>query len=97
VRSQTETFIARIQKLAKTIAEIDVLILAVVAENNHYIQPDIIKNGQEIQIINGRHAVVEKVMGAQEYVPNSIEFDAETMIQLITGPNMSGNRPICGS
>ena len=91
VRSQTETFIARIQKLAKTIAEIDVLqSLAVVAENNHYIQPDIIKNGQEIQIINGRHAVVEKVMGAQEYVPNSIEFDAETMIQLITGPNMSG-------
>ncbi len=91
VRDQTETFIARIQKLAKTIAEIDVLqSLAVVAENNHYIQPDIIKNGQEIQIINGRHAVVEKVMGAQEYVPNSIEFDAETMIQLITGPNMSG-------
>lgn len=91
VRDQTETFIARIQKLAKTIAEIDVLqSLAVVAENNHYIQPDIIKNGQEIHIINGRHAVVEKVMGAQEYVPNSIEFDAETMIQLITGPNMSG-------
>lgn len=91
VRDQTETFIAHIQKLAKTIAEIDVLqSLAVVAENNHYIQPDIIKNGQEIQIINGRHAVVEKVMGAQEYVPNSIEFDAETMIQLITGPNMSG-------
>jgi DNA mismatch repair protein MutS len=36
---------------------------------------------------------LKKVMGAQEYVP-TIEFDAETMIQLITGPNMSGNRPI---
>lgn len=91
VRSQTEVFIGRIQKLAKTIAEIDVLqSLAVVAENNHYIQPDVLKNSQEIHIANGRHAVVEKVMGAQEYVPNSIDFDKDTMIQLITGPNMSG-------
>ena len=91
VRDQTAAFILRIQKLAKVIAEIDVLqSLAVVAENNHYIQPNIIKNGQTIHILNGRHAVVEKVMGAQEYVPNSIVFDQDTMIQLITGPNMSG-------
>ncbi|GFH43353.1 DNA mismatch repair protein MutS [Lactococcus hodotermopsidis] len=91
VREQTEKFITRIQKLAKVIAGVDVLqSLAVVAENNHYIKPDIIKNGQEIHIKNGRHAVVEKVMGAQEYVPNSIDFDEKTMIQLITGPNMSG-------
>ncbi|MDR1605974.1 MAG: DNA mismatch repair protein MutS [Streptococcaceae bacterium] len=91
VRQETEAFIARLQHLAKTIAAIDVLqSLAVVAENNQYSQPEVVKNGQEIHIVNGRHAVVEKVMGAQEYVPNSIEFDATTMIQLITGPNMSG-------
>lgn len=91
VRDQTASYISRIQALAKTIAEIDVLqSLAVVAENNHYIKPDIMNQGQEIHIMNGRHAVVEKVMGAQSYVPNSIEFDDQTMIQLITGPNMSG-------
>jgi DNA mismatch repair protein MutS len=56
--ARPETFIARIQKLKPKRLLKDVLqILAVVAENNHYIQPDIIKNGQEIQIINGRHAV----------------------------------------
>ena len=38
----------------------------------------------------GRHAVVEKVMGTQEYIPNTITFDADINIQLITGPNMSG-------
>ncbi|XCY70949.1 hypothetical protein ABG808_05810 [Streptococcus iniae] len=38
-----------------------------------------------IAIDNGRHAVVEKVMGVQEYIPNSIHFDSQTAIQLITG------------
>ena len=38
----------------------------------------------------GRHAVVEKVMGAQTYIPNSIQMAEDTSIQLITGPNMSG-------
>ena len=40
--------------------------------------------------IVGRHAVVEKVMGVQEYIPNTITFDSQTNVQLITGPNMSG-------
>lgn len=43
-----------------------------------------------IAIDRGRHAVVEKVMGVQEYIPNTITFDSQTNIQLITGPNMSG-------
>lgn len=91
VRDDTATFIERIQKLAKIIAEIDVLqSLAVVAENNHYIKPNIAKDNKALHILNGRHAVVEKVLGAQEYVPNSIDFDQDTMIQVITGPNMSG-------
>ncbi|ETJ25939.1 DNA mismatch repair protein MutS, partial [human gut metagenome] len=38
----------------------------------------------------GRHAVVEKVMGAQTYIPNSISMDENVNVQLITGPNMSG-------
>lgn len=91
VRENIAIYIERIQQLAKIIAEVDVLqSLAVVAENNHYIKPIIDKDKKDLHILNGRHAVVEKVMGAQEYVPNSIDFDQDTMVQLITGPNMSG-------
>ncbi len=41
-------------------------------------------------IKDGRHPVVEKVLGHQEYIPNSVEMAEDEMILLITGPNMSG-------
>ncbi|RZI49351.1 DNA mismatch repair protein MutS [Lactococcus kimchii] len=91
VRAQTEQYIARLQALAKTIAEIDCLqSLAVVAEKYGYVRPKLTENSRNVTIKQGRHAVVEAVMGAQEYVPNDIELPEETDIQLITGPNMSG-------
>lgn len=90
IRAQVERYITRLQDLAKAIATVDVLqSLAVVAENNHYVRPSF-NEQHEISIENGRHAVVEVVMGVQEYIPNSIYFDQKTSIQLITGPNMSG-------
>lgn len=90
VRAQVERYISRLQDLAKAISTVDVLqSLAVVAENNHYVRPTF-NNNHEIKIDKGRHAVVEKVMGTQEYIPNTITFGRNTNIQLITGPNMSG-------
>lgn len=90
IRQQVETYIGRLQSLAKTLAEVDVLqSLATVAETNHYIRPTFNQDAR-IAIIDGRHAVVEKVMGKQVYVPNSIHLDQTTAIQLITGPNMAG-------
>ena len=90
IRAQVERYITRLQDLAKAIATVDVLQgLAVVAENNHYARPSF-NDTHRIMIENGRHAVVEKVMGVQEYIPNTIVFDENTSIQLITGPNMSG-------
>lgn len=90
IRAQVERYITRLQDLAKAIATVDVLQgLAVVAENNHYARPSF-NDAHRIMIENGRHAVVEKVMGVQEYIPNTIVFDENTSIQLITGPNMSG-------
>ena len=59
------------------------------AESQHLVRPSF-TSSRSLQIKKGRHAVVEKVMGAQSYIPNSIELDQETDIQLITGPNMSG-------
>ncbi|MEX2784979.1 DNA mismatch repair protein MutS [Streptococcus sp. H49] len=90
IRRQVESYISRLQSLARALATVDVLqSLATVAENNHYVRPRF-NSEQTIAVENGRHAVIENVMGAQEYIPNSINLDRETHIQLITGPNMSG-------
>lgn len=90
IRTQVENYIVRLQALAKAIATVDVLqSLATVSENNHYVRPQF-NTDNTIDIVEGRHAIVEKVMGVQVYIPNSIYFNQKTTIQLITGPNMSG-------
>ncbi|MDR1013205.1 MAG: DNA mismatch repair protein MutS, partial [Lactobacillales bacterium] len=91
VRKLVEQHIERLQELAKAISKIDVLqSLANIAEKYQYIRPTLQECGQVVKIIDGRHPVIEKVLGAQEYIPNNITLDANTSILLITGPNMSG-------
>ncbi|USS91249.1 DNA mismatch repair protein MutS [Fructilactobacillus carniphilus] len=90
LRDQIKQEIPRVQKLASGIASLDVLqSFAHVSERNQFVQPTFNKE-HRLQITNGRHPVVETVLGPQEYVPNSIEMDPETQVLLITGPNMSG-------
>lgn len=90
VREEVKQAIDRLQKLAKSISGIDVLqSFATIAECYQYVRPTM-NHKQELKITEGRHPVVEKVLGHQEYIPNSINMDPETMILLITGPNMSG-------
>ncbi len=90
LREQIKQNIARIQSLASTLAELDVLqALATVAENYQFVRPEITQNN-DLDIKNGRHPVIEKVLGHQAYVANDIMMAADEQIQLITGPNMSG-------
>ncbi|TCJ01193.1 DNA mismatch repair protein MutS [Cytobacillus praedii] len=90
VREHVKEFIPRLQALAKSISELDVLqCFATVSEERHYVKPSFTKE-RRIVIKDGRHPVVEKVMNAQEYVPNDCYMDAEREMLLITGPNMSG-------
>lgn len=90
LREQIKKQIAPLQTLAQQLALLDVLQgFAVISENYHYVRPQFIKNNQ-VQIIDGRHPVVEKVLGKQKYIPNSIQMDKTTSVLLITGPNMSG-------
>lgn len=90
VREFVKEFIPRLQVLAKTVSEIDVLqCFATVSEERHYVKPNFSKE-RIVMIMDGRHPVVEKVMKAQEYVPNECYMDNEREILLITGPNMSG-------
>lgn len=90
VREYVKEFIPRLQALAKLVSELDVLqCFATVSEERHYVKPSFTKE-RRIVIKDGRHPVVEKVMNAQEYVPNDCYMDAEREMLLITGPNMSG-------
>ena len=91
VREQVKTNIDRLQTLAKTISAVDVLqSFATISERYQYVRPTLRSNTKNLAIVEGRHPVVEKVLGHQEYIPNSIRMNPETDILLITGPNMSG-------
>jgi len=90
IREQVKNYIPRLQKLAKRLSELDVLqCFATISENRHYTKPTFSHSG-ELIIKDGRHPVVEKVLDAQEYVPNDCVFNDERKMLLITGPNMSG-------
>ena len=89
IKEEVKQYIPIIQRIAKTLALVDVLqSYATVTEENNYVRPEL-TNDNIINIIGGRHPVVEKVMD-NEYVPNDIIMDNDTNIFLITGPNMAG-------
>lgn len=89
IRDKVREYIGRIQKIAKVIAEIDVLqSLATSAEENNYVRPTL-TDERVIKIIDNRHPVVEKVLEG-EFVPNDTIMDENTDILVITGPNMAG-------
>jgi len=89
IREKIKEYIPKLQSISKVISEIDVLqSFATVTENNNYIRPTL-NNNKEIDVIDNRHPVVEKVM-KEEFVPNNINMTSDTSILLITGPNMAG-------
>ena len=90
IRNKLKNSTEKLQKIAKSIAELDVLqSFANVSEKFNFTRP-IINNDHNINIIDGRHPVVERVIGRENYVPNDILLSKNNNIQLITGPNMSG-------
>jgi DNA mismatch repair protein MutS len=81
-----------IRQVAKAVAAIDVLAgLAELSVYQDYCRPEIIET-REVDIINGRHPVVEKILGFGIFVPNSTNLGAENSPDLVilTGPNSSG-------
>ena len=91
IRSQIAGQIVRIQKTAKALAVLDVLAsLATVAETNHYCRPSLNTSGV-IDIQEGRHPVVEKMISHDMFITNDTYLDNEkSRISIITGPNMAG-------
>lgn len=90
VRDEMKRHIRRIQHLASVLSELDVLLaFAEVSEKRNFIKP-VFHDGKALEIKNGRHPVVEKMMDHSLYVPNSCKLKEEANMLLITGPNMSG-------
>ncbi len=91
VRQQIGDNVLRILKTAKAIAKLDVFAsLALVAQQNNYCKPKINENGT-IDIKNGRHPVVEKMIPNGMFIDNDTYLDnGKNRISIITGPNMAG-------
>jgi len=80
----------RLLSTARALAHLDVYAaLAEVAIRNNYVRP-VLTDGDEIEIIAGRHPVVELIRREEPFVPNDARLSQEEMILIITGPNMSG-------
>ena len=91
IREEVAQQVIRIQKTASIISILDVLSsFATVAVNNKYVKPEITQDGV-IDIKNGRHAVVEKALKNEQFIPNDsyLNNDADRFL-IITGPNMAG-------
>ncbi len=91
VREEISANVKRILKTAKAIAKIDVFVsLATVASQNNYCKPRINESGI-IDIKNGRHPVVEKMISNDMFIDNDTYLDNnKNRISIITGPNMAG-------
>lgn len=91
IRNSIANEVVRIKNTAKIVADIDVFAsLAYVAEHNNFVKPSINEKGI-IDIKNGRHPVVEKMMNGSMFVENDTYLDKnKNRISIITGPNMAG-------
>lgn len=91
IRQYIKDQVVRIQETAYSVAVIDTLnSLAIAAVNNNYVRPEMNIKGH-INITDGRHPVIEKIMKNEMFVPNDTYIDnKEHRMSIITGPNMAG-------
>ena len=79
-----------LSKLAERLAYIDVMVsFAVNAIENDYVKPEMSEE-YSFEIVDGRHPVVEKLIGRTDYVSNDTIFTEKESFVVLTGPNMSG-------
>ncbi len=89
IKDEIKKYISSLQKVSGFIAYLDVMQdFATIAEEHNFVRPTI-NEDHVIEIIDGRHPVVESVIEG-EYIDNDVILDENTNILIITGPNMSG-------
>ena len=95
LRSRAAEWAEPVQRVARTVAQIDVLCsLTEVARGSNYVRPEL-DSSSVIEIVGGRHPVVENLSRDGRFVPNDLLLDGNgEQILLITGPNMAGKSTI---
>jgi len=94
LRHRVSAQVRRIQALAKAIAWVDVIAsLAEVCVNNRYVRP-VVDNSDRLEVVAGRHPVVEAMNSDEPFVPNDIRMDAKRRLIVLTGPNMAGKSTV---
>ncbi len=90
IRLNAATYAKTIFECAKAVAEIDFFAaLGSVANERAWIKPAI-HEGQEWEVIEGRHPVLEVALHSATFIPNDVTFNEAEKLLLITGPNMAG-------
>lgn len=91
LRERINQEIPALQSLAYQVAELDVLAnFANISENEGYVRATLTTNQKEMYLEESRHPVVEKLIGASEFVSNDLSITPDQSLLLLTGPNMSG-------
>ncbi len=91
LRQMAADRVAEIQRTAAAVAQVDVLTsFAAVAVANRYCRPEV-DLSDKLEILDGRHPVVEQMLKDSLFVPNDTVMDgADDLLAIITGPNMAG-------
>jgi DNA mismatch repair protein MutS len=94
LRATAGAQIARLQQIARTVAELDVLsTLAEVAAREGYVRPTMTEDF-DLDITAGRHPVVERMMPRDKFIPNDLRLTNDARMIILTGPNMAGKSTV---
>lgn len=94
LRSRIAHDVSRAQCASRVLAELDVLAtLADVAECEGYVRPNVTE-GFDLQIVAGRHPVVERMMPREKFIPNDVTLAEGAQVIILTGPNMAGKSTV---
>jgi DNA mismatch repair protein MutS len=94
LRRRVGAHVRRLQPAAGRVAVLDVLAsLAEVAASEGYTRPEI-EDGFDLEIVGGRHPVVERMMSRERFIPNDVHLTNDARMMILTGPNMSGKSTI---
>ncbi len=90
VRERVAEASSDVLAVARSVSELDVLTsFAETAIRYHYVRPQI-DDSESVEIVGGRHPVIERIGLGGAYIPNDCQLDADCRVVIITGPNMSG-------
>ena len=94
LRARLGAQVTRLQAIARRCAELDVLAaLAEVAAREGYVRP-VVDDGPTLEIVRGRHPVVERMMPRDQFIPNDVTLTPDARMIILTGPTMAGKSTI---